>query len=94
MYLQKILSIYSHYQSLLHAFPNTTESSEQSTWTILNVFKLQAPMIKTFAYIGRYFQKEYSPVVYILMEFFSKEISRMYPKVNAEAQKKIQEVAH
>jgi hypothetical protein len=51
-------------------------------------------MIQTFAFIGRYFEKEYSPIVYILMEFFSKEISRMYPKVYAEAQKKIQTVAH
>jgi hypothetical protein len=51
-------------------------------------------MIQTFAFIGRYFEKEYSPIVYILMELFSKEISRMYPKIYAEAQKQIQAVAH
>lgn len=94
LYLQKILSIYSHYQSLMHSIPSTisTSSESESAWTVLNILKLMIPIIGIFVYIGRYFYKDYAPIVHLLIEFFTKEVHRLYPILRAEVKKRTQEI--
>jgi len=41
-------------------------------WCIINFFKLIGSICINFSFIGRYFYKDFSKIVYLLIEYFSK----------------------